>query len=709
MIKQEIEAICTSEMKRLWRNCMKASQTSILKFMHNAGHFSIPIYQRNYSWSESQCKQLWKDIIYAGSNNVNSHFIGSIVCVTSDDFTVSGNTPCLIIDGQQRITTITLILAILEKKLGKDKIEDLTSKRILNNYLIDEEEEGDSYYRYIPAEIDRQSLFHILGGPEPACESVRIKENYDFFQDEFNKITDISVICRGIQKLQIVDITLERGKDNPQLIFESMNSTGLDLSQADLIRNYLLMNLKDTQQRKLYKYYWKPMEEGFGQEAYRDYFDTFMRHYLIIKTNTISKIEDIYLDFKRYAQEISSEEVVSDLKKYAQYYCDIIFIDRVKDDKNIIEILRDMKNLKMDVVYPIILKFYADYKENIITKDDFIELLKIVESYIFRRAVCNLPSHSLAKTFLAILSQIKEECYLDSVKVAFALLKNTQRFPSESEFIEKIQARDMYNFRLAKYWLTKLENHERKEKISIDSYSIEHIMPQNPNLNKQWKEDLGENWEAIHNVYLHRIGNLTLTGYNSEYQDYSFTKKCNMEKGFKKSPLFLNSSVKDEPIWNKTSIENRGVILAEQAKLVWKDIKIKEEYLKEHTGKNKKNEYTLDDHPYLSKEYNKDLFEALKREIIALSPERVSMDILKHYIAFKYETNFVDIQPLSTSFKMQLNMKFCDIDDPKGLVKDVTNIGHLGNGDCEIYLRNLNELPDVMYLIRQSYEAQIED
>ncbi|NLY23149.1 MAG: DUF262 domain-containing protein, partial [Bacteroidales bacterium] len=305
---------------------MEATQANLMKFIKKSDQFSIPIYQRLYSWTENECEKLCDDIITTGSKDIPSHFIGSIMYIEKGLYQISKPEPLLVIDGQQRLTTVSLLLEALARKIGDNEIEGFSAKKIRHYYLINPLETGDRKYKLLLSQNDRNTYISIIEQREyPKDFSVRIKDIFEYFTNKIDKLSenDIQNLCLGLSKLFIVDISLSRDKDNPQLIFESMNSTGKDLSQADLIRNFMLMRLDGETQKRLYEDYWRPMELEFGQEAYSSYFDSFMRHDLTMKTGNIPKISEVYEEFKKYFYNSrrDNEEELKELKKYAAYFC----------------------------------------------------------------------------------------------------------------------------------------------------------------------------------------------------------------------------------------------------------------------------------------------------------------------------------------------------------------------------------------------------
>lgn len=687
---------------------MEATQANLMKFIKKSDQFSIPIYQRLYSWTEKECERLWDDIMNVGSNNVPSHFIGSIMYI-KDSSPISKPEPLLVIDGQQRLTTVSLLLEALARKIGDNEIEGFLAKKIRHYYLINPLETGDRKYKLLLSQNDRNTYISIIEQREyPKDFSVRIKDIFEYFTNKIDKLSenDIQNLCLGLSKLFIVDISLSRDKDNPQLIFESMNSTGKDLSQADLIRNFMLMRLDGETQKRLYEDYWRPMELEFGQEAYSSYFDSFMRHYLTMKTGNIPKIDEVYEEFKNYFynSQRDNEEELKELKKYAAYFC-AMALDK-EEDRELKEAFSDLRELKVDVSYPLLLEIYNDYKIDILSKNDFIEIIKLIESYVFRRAVCGIPTNSLNKTFASFGKSIKKEKYLESVKAHFNNMTSYRRFPNDEEFVTELKFRDLYNFRSRSYWLRRLENHDRKERVNVSEYTIEHILPQNNNLNQDWRQALGPNWEKIQQKYVHTIGNLTLTGYNSEYSDKFFTDKRDMKGGFRESPLKLNKGLANLDTWNEETILQRAESLAKEALKVWQYPNLDQTILEQYRKKEETlTEYSIESYKYLKESKVKNLFEKLRKEVLSLDPE-ISEEYLKLYIAYKLETNVVDVVPQKDKLKLNINIKYNELNDPRELCRDVSQTGHWGNGDVEVFLESEEDIDYVISLVRQAIEKQ---
>jgi len=691
---------------------MKATEIKLIDFLKKSPQFVIPIYQRIYSWSEKECSQLWDDILRTGKDKtITAHFIGSVVYVEKGLYSIANQSQLLVIDGQQRLTTVTLLIEALARALGESEpVEGFSAKKLRDYFLIDPREEGEKKYKLVLSQTDEASLRALLvQGSEPRDVSVRIKENFAFFTKKLDEEkNNLVAVCKGLEKLIVVDISLDRDQDNPQLIFESLNSTGRELSQADLIRNFVLMRQEPQLQAKLYSEYWRPMEIDFGQEGYVAYFDSFMRHYLTVKTGAIPNKDEVYEAFKKYAysREVTDvETLVADIRNFAKYYCAMAI--GTENEPELKMAFRDLRELKVDVAFPFLLEAYHDYDNNVISANELLEIVRLVESYVFRRAVCGIPTNSMNKTFATFSRDLKKDRYIESIKAAFLLLPSYRRFPDDEEFKRELKFKDVYNFRSRSYWLRRLENCDRKERVSVDEFTIEHIMPQNENLSAEWQTELGDDWERIQKTYLHTPGNLTLTGYNSEYSDKPFLEKRNMKGGFAESPLRLNTRVASKEHWGEQEILERAETLSTQAIDVWRAPAIDNSILA--TYKTKESEttgYSIEDHPYLLANPLNDVFEELRKEILALDSV-VTETFLKLYVAYKAETNFVDIVPQAKRLRLSLNIAFAEVNDPRELCKDVSALGRWGNGDVEVGLSNLEELPYIMGLIRQSFEKQM--
>ncbi len=696
---------------------MKATEAKLLAFLQKSPQFVIPIYQRTYSWTDKQCRQLWNDILRAGSSDtIAVHFIGSIVYVEQGLSQVTHQAPLLVIDGQQRLTTVSLLIEALARALGDgEPVDGFSAAKLRHYYLSNPLESGDRYFKLLLSQTDNASLKAVIKHTEqPKEPSLRVTQNFDSFTELLaGQNGDLAPVCRGLAKLVVVDIALSRDQDNPQLIFESMNSTGKELSQADLIRNFILMGLEPALQTRLYEDFWRPMELDFGQEAYGTQFDSFMRHYLTVRTGDIPREREVYEAFKDYSrttpvQGAGIEALVKEIRAFAGYFC-ALALGR-EQDAALGTAFHDLRELKVDVAYPFLLELYHDFATDTLSAANFTAAVRLVEAYVFRRAICTIPTNSMNKTFATFGKALKKDRYLESIQAQFLTLPSYRRFPDDDEFRRDLHTRDVYNFRSRSYWLRRLENHGRKERVPVDEYTIEHILPQNPDLPVAWKQALGPEWQRVQQQWLHTLGNLTLTGYNAEYSDRPFAEKRDMAGGFKQSPLKVNAGLGQLDAWNEAAIQDRAGRLADQALTVWTAPRLDAATLAAYQPEKPTTAggYTIEDHPHLLAPGMREVFEAFRKEVLALDP-CVTEEFMKLYVAYKAETNFVDVVPQAKRLRLSINIVFAEINDPKGLCKDVTNLGRWGNGDVEVGLKSLDELPYVMGLVRQSYERQMGD
>lgn len=617
----------------------------------------------------------------------------------------------MVIDGQQRLTTVSLLIIALSEFIRDNDVDiDTNFTKLQNYYLLNPEEESELRYKLLLTKRDKETLINLIKGIEPVGEySLRLVENYRFFKGKISK-ENVKEVYNGVLRLFIVDVALEKDKDNPQLIFESMNSTGLDLSQADLIRNYILMGQDIKLQTELYEKYWFPMEQSYGNE-YATKFDWFMRDYLSVKTGAIPRIDKVYEEFKTYVQSNKAPktitEVVQDIFKFSGYYVNMVL--RKEANTDLKKLFTNILKLKVDVSYPFLLPVYNDYATEIITIEDFKEIIKLVENYVFRRAICGIPTNSLNKTFATLYKSINPSHYLESLKATIQLMENYKRFPNDTEFEKEIGLKDVYNFRSRNYLLHNLENYNRKEIVNTDDYTIEHIMPQNPKLNAKWQAMLGDNWQEVQKKYLHTLGNLTLTGYNPELSDNPFDIKKSIEGGFDHSPLRLNSFMQKVSVWNEEKMQERAVELAAKASKIWVAPNLSQEILDKYKRSEEKevSVYTIENYEHLKGDML-ELYYALKKRVLNIDAS-VKEEYKKLYIAFKSNTNFVDIVPQKARLRLSLNIEFNQIDDPLGLCLDVTDKGRWGNGDIEVGISKMSELDNVMDLIQQAFDIQMEE
>lgn len=556
---------------------MNGNAQKLIKYLDGASkRFIIPVYQRNYDWKMEHCRQLYDDLVKIIRQNRKSHFFGSIVSVQSESGTME---EFLIIDGQQRLTTISLLLLAIYHLLSSGKMvsrdHQLTDK-ILKKYLIDEYEPEEKRIKLKPIKNDQKAFGILFDQDEEYIPDSNLTINYRYFYDRIQHgELDIDELFDAICKLEIINISLNH-EDNPQLIFESLNSTGLNLSEGDKIRNYILMGLPNDQQTKFYEKYWNRIE------SYTDYdVSSFVRDYLSIKQQSTPNMNSVYPTFKKYVEDAEVadiEPLLKDLLEYAKRYA--FLIKGGHSDERLNSCIYRLNRLSTSVTRPFLLEVIRLSESGALTADELIEVFHFTESYLFRRAICDLPTNALNKIFLLLHREIirfdgDESHYVEKFKYALLSKRERTRFPSDEEFAECMSTRNIYgmNPKNKLYLFERLENSETSETKDVwghldrGEYSIEHIMPQH--LTAAWIVSLGDNYEAIHTNWLHRLANLTLTAYNSRYSNSPFAEKRDMPHGFKDSGLRINQWVGRKEQWGLPELEERDQLLKNTVIGIW--------------------------------------------------------------------------------------------------------------------------------------------
>lgn len=638
------------------------------------------------------------------------HFVGSIVNI-AEQAMPTGVQKYMIIDGQQRMTTLSLLLlALRDYAINNPEDTTINARRIDNMLLKNEYESGDERYKLLLTETDRDILMRLVEEkPIPDDTRSKLLDNYKFFAGKIaDKELQPAEVYESIGKLQIVNITLDRSVDDAQAIFESLNSTGKELSESDLIRNYVLMGLEPTEQTYVYEHLWRPMELLFVYETQDSVMDRFFRDYLTMKITRIPKQDRVYEEFKLYhlnCEFSTIRELCQDLLTYAKYYTDMVF--KRSSNPALKSLYEDINDLRMEVSYPFLLKVHNDYAEGIISEDDLKLIIRLCISYVFRRSICDIPTNSLNKTFATLKNEIKPDDYVNSIKAFFVMRNDYKEFPDDDKFAAAFVSRDIYTMRSRNFILSHLENYGNKAPIIIENYTIEHIMPQNSSLSPEWQQMLGAKWREVQKTYLHTIGNLTLTAYNSEMSDHPFMVKMDMEGGFKESALRLNAYVVKLNEWNEQTIKERAALLADKAKQIWAYPDMTAAELAPYQTVEKPAErYSLE--TYDTNVFTKTLFEVLDRRIQNLSPD-VKREFKKLYVAYKLDTNFVDIVFQKQRLRISVNMKFSEVIDPNGICRDITGIGRWGNGDVELYMEHTSDVDQIMEIVEQSYRLQADE
>ena len=559
---------------------MKGDAQPLIKFFDGSDkRFIIPLYQRNYDWKEENCEQLFQDLLKMHHSDRKSHFFGSIVSSIQ-----SGTEDRFIIDGQQRITTVSLLLIAMVNAFKIGDIQATDSKlvdKIFKRYLVDEYQEDERKVKLKPIKKDMDAFDALLYKPkEQYLKGSNVTRNYEFFYDKIVKSNlTMDELFETIKKLEVINIKLDED-DDPQLIFESLNSTGLDLSEADKIRNYLLMSLAPAEQDDLYTRYWNPIEESTKYDP-----SSFVRDYLTMKQGKIGRIDKIYFIFKEYAENesIGRAELLEEMHHYAKIYSQIDNANMGTEKIN--RKLNQVRTLDSTVAYPFYMAFFDYAEKNGLSEEEKYRVLDIVEAYWARRIICNLPSNALNKVFATLHRDVLNNMnkavegtnptYTDVL--IYLLLKKGRSsvFPKDDEVKEDFATRQVYKMpaNLRMFILERMENRDSKEchdvvkQLTEKTISIEHIMPQT--LSDKWKDALGEEWERIHQQYLHTMANLTLTGYNSQYSNLAFIEKRDMEKGFNDSAFRLNNYVKSCNQWTEAEMKQRQHDLLEVFMRLW--------------------------------------------------------------------------------------------------------------------------------------------
>ena len=555
---------------------MKGSECKFVKYMEGSGkRFVIPIYQRNYDWKIEHCKKLYDDLVKIIKVNRKSHFFGSLVSVYNPD---GNEEEFLIIDGQQRLTTVSLLLLAMYNLMEAGIIVPETSNlklRIFEEYLVDKWKPQDTRIKLKPVKNDQQAFGKLFSDPEEYIHDSNLTVNYDYFHDRIQKqeIT-IDQLFDAICCLEIISIKLD-SEDNPQLIFESLNSTGLDLSEGDKIRNFILMGLPTKEQEEYYDKYWNKIEICTKYNV-----SAFVRDYLSVKQQTTPQQKKIYINFKDYVEsrEIETETLLIEMLDYAKRYR--ILLDGNSGDRALDACISRLNRLETTVARPFFLEVLRLHDERKLELEQVRDVLLTTENYVFRRSICDLPTNSLNKIFQLLHREIvrydgTEDNYVEKFKYALLAKKERSRFPDDEEFAQAFVDRHIYLMtnKNKMYILERIENYGTLEDKDVyrhyddGTYSIEHIMPQY--LTPIWQEELGDDYEQIHELWLHRIANLTLTAYNSRYSNRSFVEKKTMQNGFDHSGIRMNTWIAKKERWTLSELEERSQDLMARALTIW--------------------------------------------------------------------------------------------------------------------------------------------
>ena len=695
---------------------MQAINRQFVEIINGNKQFIIPVFQRDYSWTTEQCRQLWADIMRASNGDDGGHFLGSFVYVEGS--VGAAFSSWLVIDGQQRLTTLTLLLIALRDYIQETHWvgEDPTPKQIDAYFLKNEHETGNRSYKLVLRRHDDETLRALVDGNdlfEAEKNSPLVVDAYNYFKELLNSPeTDPAKVYRGIARLNIVDVKLERRSDNPQLVFESLNSTGVDLTESDLIRNYLLMGLPEADQTRLYNDYWSKLKNDFRRAG--SVFDSFLRDYIALKQKSTiqTRADKVYDEFKKFwpsSDTESTAELLADMVRFARYYASFLHPSMIQDKP----IVTPMTNLHSggfgNTHAPLIMRLYDCYERNLLTESNFIQALVLIKSYLLRRAVLGLQTRAYWSIFARIAHSINDESPFESFQVALARQNYSYRFPSDKEFITTIQEYDLYRLRICFHILECLENSGQRELSPTQGYTVEHIMPQNIDNVLEWQQMLGDDWEDTHGTWLHRLGNLTLTAYNNEYSNKPFNEKKSTSGGFNQSAVRLNQYVRAQERWTIDEMAERGRVLANRTVKIWPNHKADEKLIRNED---------IRDLRARAAERNSDslVMDTSVRELLHTIQDSIrgmgdSIEVIENrsICYYDYSTNFfAEILPMVSYVRLLIPLDFDEIDDPEGLAADVNAwkfLTHVTHRDCGVFIdiREKQQIAAAMSMIRQAF------
>lgn len=694
---------------------MKAIHNPLLKFVDGTKQFKIPAFQRDYSWTTEEWQQMWDDIVRAGTSD-GDHFIGSVVYIAGDTATAVFSS-WLVVDGQQRLTTLTLLLIALRdyiREAGWDGQEP-TVAQIDAYYLKNEQESGERRYKVALRRHDDATLKALVDGKEPTeieDRSELVVESYWYFRKQLDRPeTDPAQIYRGVGRLNIVDVTLDRQIDDPQRVFESLNSTGVDLTQSDLIRNYLLMGLPEPEQTQMYDDYWSKLEALFRKAEGSQ--DNFLRDYIALRqgTTTQARSDRIYAEFRDFWQQSNTESLaglLKDIVRFAHYFLFFLKPDLVPS-KPLATAMRQVRSLGSAHAM-LIMRLYNFHDEKSLKHDDFIQALDLISSYLVRRSVLGLQTRGYWAVFARIAHSITSEDSLGSLQVAMA--RQSYRFPADEDFVSALRESDLYKLRNCWHILSQLENAGQSEPSPVSEYSIEHIMPQYIDDVPKWKSMLGKDWEEVHKTWLHRLGNLTLTAYNSTYSNRPFDEKKTILGGFEQSAVRLNEYVRQQTKWTASEMEERASILAHRAIDIWphhnasEKLVLAEEIreLQARSAARKPDSTSMSDSVA-------EIFFGIRDAIreVGDSIEIVERNSLCFYDA-QSARFFVETLPMAGYVRILVPIDFDEIDDPEGLAGDVTAwkfLPYVAHRDCGVFIdvESQQSIPKAIAMVRQAFNV----
>ena len=680
---------------------MEAVSRPFSQIISGAKQFVIPVFQRDYSWGTEQCNQMWSDILSSGDGNQGTHFLGSFVYVEGNAGAAFSS--WLVIDGQQRLTTLTILMIALRDHISEtDWIGDgngPTQRRIDAYFLKNAEESGDRQYRLALRRRDNQTLQALVDGKDVSDvpdSSEHISDAYQCFRGLLRDPgVDPARVYEGVHHLVVVDVKLHRRIDNPQLIFESLNSTGVRLDQSDLIRNYLLMGLPEEDQTQLYDDYWNRMEVAFRSAG--GGFDYFLRDYIALKQASTSQplADRIYTEFKSFwpgSDTVGTSELLADMLKFAQYYAAFLRPSLTRD-KALVRPLSIVREGGFGTAHAtLVVHLYDCYGREFLSEREFVESLRLIKSYLLRRAVLGLQTRSYWTVFARMAHAIEDGDAFESFKVALARERGSYQFPDDNTFLSGLKGRSLYGLRSCRHILDSLENWGQSEPSQIGDYSIEHIMPQSIDDVEDWKTMLGDDWQDIHHDWLHRLGNLTLVGYqnNIAYSNRPFGEKKLLPGGFHETAVRLNFYVRNQDNWGPSEMEERGAILANRALEIWPYPKVDMRLIRDKDVAELRSRSKLSDANSLAMSPQvRALLDSLEESIGMLGDH---IPIIENRSVSFYDSSgafFAELLPMAYYVRLLIPVAFDEVEDPDGLAGDVTAWKFLPNvvhRDCGVFV-----------------------
>lgn len=686
--------------------------------MRQATQFIIPVFQREYRWTEENCVLLWKDILRVGSDlTLPEHFVGSVVYIAAED-NAAGFTRWLLIDGQQRITTLTLLLTALRDHIRETgwvpEEEGPTWKRIDSYFLRNTEEEGARELKLHLRKYDNATLNALItGNDKPAAPSVNVIENYELFRDLLRD-ADPDVVYKGINRLVLVDVTLQRGRDDPQLIFESLNSTGVDLSTSDLIRNFILMSLDEKVQTRLHTNYWSKIDDLFRDND--RVFANFIRDYLALQTRSakLERADRVYAAFRtsfawtgRDPERL--EPLLEDLLRRAKQYTAFAIGGSGDNLSRFFVHLRHLGDVPAILIMRLLeaYEFSKQLPEPRFSEVELLESIRLIESYMLRRAVTGGQNKGYSLEFAKVAYRIDDQNPLASLRAALARMPTAYVFPNDEEFFRALTEGDLYKKRVCFHVLDALENRDLQEQVNTAGLSIEHIMPQNDRLHESWRRMLGENWKAVQQTWLHRLGNLTLTGYNSTYSDRPFDEKQTIDNGFGDTPIRLSIDLRNLTAWTEEEMRARGERLAARALKIWPPLNADVNLIRDMERRElKARAASLSLDKVNITEEAKALFAALRCRIRTDLPDVIEMPDEKS-VSYYNPDFFLEVIPRKRGLSLLIAIDYNEVEDAHEEVRDTANYSFVTNashqGGVLINLRVQDQLEQAMRVITQAY------